>query len=175
MFQWKEPQLQELQHRIRPLCQAATRAFRQGAYPLVRMASPLMVLGDLHGSFDDLHYFIKHIYDPSDAAPDTAPRDGPPAALRIAAQSVLMWTNGDQQVCASHPLCPQSRVGRSPGRAGAARLTLGRLTTIGGAPPPPPPRGCIRRGGGTPPPLQGAQPMPSPCPPDGKCWPQWHL
>ena len=30
-------------------------------------------------------------------------------------------------------------------------------------------------GGGTPPPpLQGAQPMPSHCPPDGKCQPQWH-
>ena len=36
---------------------------------------------------------------------------------------------------------------------------------------------CIGRGGGTPPPppLQGAQPMPSHCLPDGKCQPQWHL
>ena len=25
-----------------------------------------------------------------------------------------------------------------------------------------------------PPPLQGAQPMPSHCPPDAKCWLQWH-
>ena len=32
------------------------------------------------------------------------------------------------------------------------------------SPPPPPPA-----------PLQGAQPMPSHCPPDGKCQPQWHL
>ena len=29
--------------------------------------------------------------------------------------------------------------------------------------------------GGTPPPLPGAQPMPSHCPPDAKCQPQWHL
>ena len=36
--------------------------------------------------------------------------------------------------------------------------------------------GCIGRGAGAPPPpLQGAQPMPSPCPPDGKCQFQWHL
>ena len=28
---------------------------------------------------------------------------------------------------------------------------------------------------GTPPPFQGAQPMPSHCPPDAKCQPQWHL
>ena len=30
-------------------------------------------------------------------------------------------------------------------------------------------------GGGTPPSLQGAQPMPSHCPPDGKCRLQWRL
>ena len=38
---------------------------------------------------------------------------------------------------------------------------------------PPPPPG--RRGRyPPPPPLQGAQPMPSHCPPDAKCQPQWH-
>ena len=31
------------------------------------------------------------------------------------------------------------------------------------------------KGGGYPPPLQGAQPMPSDCPPDAKCQLQWHL
>ena len=36
-------------------------------------------------------------------------------------------------------------------------------------------QGCIGRGGGTPRPLQGVQPMPSHCPPDAKCQPQWHL
>ena len=34
---------------------------------------------------------------------------------------------------------------------------------------------CIGRGGAPPPPLEGAQPMPSHCPPDAKCQPQWHL
>ena len=33
-------------------------------------------------------------------------------------------------------------------------------------------QGCI---GSPPPPFQGAQPMPSHCPPDAKCQPQWHL
>ena len=38
-------------------------------------------------------------------------------------------------------------------------------------------QGCIGRGGGYPPPatLQGAQPLPSHCPPDAKCQPQWCL
>ena len=37
-------------------------------------------------------------------------------------------------------------------------------------------QGCIGRGGEVPPPpLQGAQPMPSHCPPDAKCQPKWHL
>ena len=36
-------------------------------------------------------------------------------------------------------------------------------------------QGCIGKGGRYPPPLQGAQPMPSYCPPDGNCQPQWHL
>ena len=31
------------------------------------------------------------------------------------------------------------------------------------------------KGGRYPTPLQGAQPTPSPCPPDAKCPPQWHL
>ena len=40
----------------------------------------------------------------------------------------------------------------------------------------PPGAGCIGRGAEPPPPpLQGAQPTPSPCPPDAKCQPQWHL
>ena len=34
--------------------------------------------------------------------------------------------------------------------------------------------GCIGRRGGTPRPLTAAQPMPSCCPPDGKCQLQWH-
>ena len=38
------------------------------------------------------------------------------------------------------------------------------------------PQGCIGRGrGAAPPPLQGAQPTPSHCLPDGKCQAQWHL
>ena len=41
---------------------------------------------------------------------------------------------------------------------------------------PPPPPGVRWKGGRSPPfPLQGAQPMPSHCPPDGKCRVQWHL
>ena len=38
-----------------------------------------------------------------------------------------------------------------------------------------PQEGMHWKGGGPPPPLQGAQPMPSHCPPDTKCQPQWHL
>ena len=42
--------------------------------------------------------------------------------------------------------------------------------------PPPDPRDALEGGGGRyPSPLQGAQPMPSHCPPDGNCQPQWHL
>ena len=37
------------------------------------------------------------------------------------------------------------------------------------------PRAGMHWKGGKPPPLQGARPMPSHCPPDGKCQPQWHL
>ena len=38
-----------------------------------------------------------------------------------------------------------------------------------------PPAGMHWKGGRYSPPLQGAQPMPSHCPPDAKCQPQWHL
>ena len=48
-------------------------------------------------------------------------------------------------------------------------------TSSGTCSAPPRPQGCIGRGGGTHPPLQGAQLMPSHCPPDAKCPPQWHL
>ena len=41
-------------------------------------------------------------------------------------------------------------------------------------PTPVRPQGCIGKAG-HPPPLQGAQPMPSHCPPNAKCQPQWHL
>ena len=34
---------------------------------------------------------------------------------------------------------------------------------------------ALEGGGAPPPPLQGAQPMPSHCPPDAKCQAQWHL
>ena len=37
------------------------------------------------------------------------------------------------------------------------------------------PRDALEGGGGTPRPLQGAQPMPSHCPPDTKCLPEWPL
>ena len=40
---------------------------------------------------------------------------------------------------------------------------------------PPPPRDALEGGELPPPPLQGAQPMPSHCPPDGKRRLQWHL
>ena len=52
---------------------------------------------------------------------------------------------------------------RDGGREGAVRAWEG-----------PCPRDASE-GGGTPPPLQGAQSMPSHCPPDAKCQPQWHL
>ena len=48
-------------------------------------------------------------------------------------------------------------------RGGAAGLS-GRGALEGGEPPPTPPA-----------PPQGGQPMPSHCPPDAKCQPQWHL
>ena len=41
--------------------------------------------------------------------------------------------------------------------------------------PPPPGRDVLEGGEAPPPPLQGAQTMPSHCPPDGKCQLQWHL
>ena len=40
---------------------------------------------------------------------------------------------------------------------------------------PPPARDELEMGGVAPPPLQGAQPMPSHCLPDGKCQLQWRL
>ena len=48
-------------------------------------------------------------------------------------------------------------------------------------PPPSPtavgyPQGCVGRGRQvTPPPLRGGQPMPSHCPSNARCQPQWHL
>ena len=66
--------------------------------------------------------------------------------------------------------------GRNQTKGAMGRFTLERLTTIGRTPPPPwsPSLGCIGKGE-APTPRQGAQPMPSLCPPDAKCQPQWHL
>ena len=68
----------------------------------------------------------------------------------------------------------------APGSLGGPRVEddpLGSEKGVLGAQPLriPPPQGCIGRGGAPPPPIQGAQPMPSHCPPGAKCQPQWHL
>ena len=61
-------------------------------------------------------------------------------------------------------------VGCSSGGALQCRTGGGALRKRGGG------QGCIGRGGEVPiPPLQGAQPMPSHCLPDGKCQLQWRF
>ena len=90
-------------------------------------------------------------------------------------QLLATWSVLDAEV--RRPLCsgPAAAVPPPPlhcaGVAAAGRVLLNNSASP--APPPPsPPEGCIGRGGGT---FQGAQPMPSHCPPDAKCRLQWHL
>ena len=100
LFQWTAPELALLHDKLQLLCRAARKALRQGLYPTVHVRSPVLVLGDLHGSFDDLNFFLKQLYDPDNPgdlpmSPASAKRA---QRFRIAANAVMLSDDGEQDV-----------------------------------------------------------------------------
>ena len=95
---------------------------------------------------------------------DGAPQDGRGAAIGPPVVALdLMWDGHGGGGCVGLRLA---------GRAGRA-VVLGGFGWVAASPKPLP--GMRWKGGRYPHPLQGAQPMPSHCPPDGKGQLQWHL
>ena len=105
------------------------------------------------------------------------------AALRDApALRTLYLDLSSNEVSRSPPhLRPLAALPSAPGAPGDLALCIRPLLSVQKPPPPGGGGGSGTRwrgggGGRSPPPrLQGAQPMPSHCSPDGKCQPQWHL
>ena len=101
------------------------------------------------------------------------PPSSPPWGMRPPRQRGGGGRAGAQ---AWHPLRPSRPLWRAPSTS--SQSSEGPQGRAAGAGSGGDAQRCIGRGGGyprPPPPLQGAQPMPSHCPPDAKCQPQWHL
>ena len=104
LFEYTDPEVDQLYLKLKLLCCASKRALRQGAYPTVHIRSPIMVLGDLHGSFEDLHFFLQEFYDrnPGDAhaRPERPVFGGAGKArrFRIGANVVMVGNDGEQEV-----------------------------------------------------------------------------
>ena len=103
LIEWSLPELQHLYEKLKLLCRASKRAVRQGLYPTVHITSPVMVLGDLHGSFDDLNFFLKQLYDGSDSpetpnCEDSAGDAETASDFRIAANVLMVGPKGEHQV-----------------------------------------------------------------------------
>ena len=64
-FWWDEDQLDKMYGYIEDLCLATKQTLQKDPYPLVKITSPVMVLGDIHGSYSDLSFFLGRMFDPN--------------------------------------------------------------------------------------------------------------
>ena len=58
-FEWKDPE--NFESSILHLCQIAESVLKLQDYPLLELQSPLYILGDIHGNFDDLYFYLQHL------------------------------------------------------------------------------------------------------------------
>uniref|UniRef100_A0A7S1IGF9 Serine/threonine-protein phosphatase n=1 Tax=Eutreptiella gymnastica TaxID=73025 RepID=A0A7S1IGF9_9EUGL len=58
-FEWKDPEAFESS--ILELCQAAKSVLTLQDYPMLELQSPLYILGDIHGNFDDLYFYLQRL------------------------------------------------------------------------------------------------------------------
>ena len=102
----------------------------------------------------------------SDTSRNTGNRGRQNAATRRSAQR-------EERPTVQGPVKKPQPNGISHGGGGVQHMAA-QLEVPNPTQPNPGVRDALEGGGGYPPPLQGAQPMPSHCPPDAKCQPQWH-
>jgi len=95
-FTWNPTELRNLLEVIGPLCKIAKKVLKSQDYPMLQVKSPVVVLGDLHGRFDDLQFFLTELYDPRRLAPSgQAPPHGD---HRIADNVLLLSDKTDAEV-----------------------------------------------------------------------------
>jgi len=94
-IEWEAAELDRLLAWVEPLCVGAKQILKQEDYPMLRLRSPICVLGDIHGRFDDLHFFISELYDSALSQP--LARAGP-KNFRIANNFLLLGEDGDHEV-----------------------------------------------------------------------------
>eukprot|EP00669_Euglena_mutabilis_P002120 TRINITY_DN12712_c0_g1_i1.p1 TRINITY_DN12712_c0_g1~~TRINITY_DN12712_c0_g1_i1.p1 ORF type:complete len:471 (+),score=153.46 TRINITY_DN12712_c0_g1_i1:135-1547(+) len=96
-FAWTEAETEQLRRLIKPMCTRCQEILKKDAYPVLHLQSPIFVLGDLHGRFDDLHFFLRNFY--SEEAPPLA-KESPVNTrdYRIAGNLLLLGDGDDYQV-----------------------------------------------------------------------------
>eukprot|EP01001_Neometanema_parovale_P010796 NODE_702_length_2167_cov_107.926125_g669_i0.p1 GENE.NODE_702_length_2167_cov_107.926125_g669_i0~~NODE_702_length_2167_cov_107.926125_g669_i0.p1 ORF type:complete len:485 (+),score=80.66 NODE_702_length_2167_cov_107.926125_g669_i0:66-1520(+) len=60
-FEWTDDELDCFCDMILLLCMKMKEVLAAESYPLLRLSSPMCVLGDIHGSFDDLQFFVREL------------------------------------------------------------------------------------------------------------------
>eukprot|EP00668_Euglena_longa_P044149 GGOE01058750.1.p1 GENE.GGOE01058750.1~~GGOE01058750.1.p1 ORF type:complete len:641 (-),score=188.07 GGOE01058750.1:450-2312(-) len=98
-FDWTPEEQQELYQLMRVLCLRCIQVFKAEDYPVLHLESPLFVMGDIHGRFDDLHFFLQQFY--RSGGPATSPPP-PPArtseTVRVADNILVMAEDGEYEV-----------------------------------------------------------------------------
>jgi len=97
-FWWQEAEIDSLFKHIETLCLAAKKVMKADPYPMLQITSPVCVLGDIHGSFDDLQFFLTQLYDAD------GPEPSPPGDTRserehqLATHVLVLRDDGDHEV-----------------------------------------------------------------------------
>jgi hypothetical protein len=97
-FKWQQRELDAIYDCMEVLCLGAKDLIKAEDYPIIRIRSPLVVLGDIHGRFDDLHFFISQLYDRTHMEMSRARSMRKAKDVRIANNFLLLGDKGEHEV-----------------------------------------------------------------------------